>query len=157
MSKKNRRATALTAQRPRDDFPPGRVETVLPKPAEKAAAAPAWKLTPVSALKALASLKLTVVLMLMSMVLVLAGTLAQIDQGVWQVVDKYFWSSFVWIPLQIFFPRSMQIPTWGGFPFLGGKLLGFLLLINLLAAHATRFKITWKRSGIWMIHGGLIL
>src|SRR5262245_10683666 len=145
MSKKNRRATAVTAQRPRDEFPSGRVEVASPRPAEKAAATPSWRLTPASALKALASLKLTVVLMLMSMVLVLAGTVAQIDQGVWQVVDKYFWSSFVWIPIQIFFPRSMQIPTWVGFPFLGGKLIGALLMINLLAAH-TLWAIKWFKA-----------
>jgi hypothetical protein len=32
-----------------------------------------------------------------------------------------------------------------------------LLLANLLAAHAIRFKLSWKRSGIFLIHAGLIV
>ena len=39
----------------------------------------------------------------------------------------------------------------------GGYLLGLLLLINLLSAHYVRFKMNWKRSGIILIHLGLIL
>jgi hypothetical protein len=31
------------------------------------------------------------------------------------------------------------------------------MLVNLLAAHLTRFRVTWKRSGILLIHSGLIL
>src|SRR5205823_3591661 len=68
---------------------------------------------------------------------------------------KYFRSFFVWIPLQLFFPRSLQVP--GGFPFVGGWSIGFALLFNLLAAHAVRFKLTWKRSGILILHSGLIV
>jgi cytochrome c biogenesis protein ResB len=29
--------------------------------------------------------------------------------------------------------------------------------VNLLAAHAIRFKMSWKRSGILLIHAGLIV
>jgi cytochrome c biogenesis protein ResB len=36
-------------------------------------------------------------------------------------------------------------------------VLGGLLLINLLAAHLIRFKLSWKRTGILLIHAGLIL
>ena len=35
--------------------------------------------------------------------------------------------------------------------------VSIFLLINLLAAHLIRFKMSWKRSGIFLIHGGLIL
>src|SRR5204863_5115134 len=45
----------------------------------------------------------------------------------------------------------------GSFPFPGGWLIGGLLLANLLAAHAVRFKLNWRRSGILMLHGGLII
>src|SRR5262249_49659546 len=43
------------------------------------------------------------------------------------------------------------------FPFPGGWTLGFALLFNLLAAHAIRFKLSWKRAGIITIHAGLVL
>src|SRR5438105_1181396 len=48
-----------------------------------------------------ASLRLTVVLFSLSLVLVFFGTLAQIDAGVWTVVRDYFRSFYVWIPLQL--------------------------------------------------------
>jgi ABC-type transport system involved in cytochrome c biogenesis permease subunit len=104
---------------------------------------------------ALASLRLTVVLFALSIVLVFCGTLAQIDAGIWTVVNTYFRTAYVWIPLQIFFPRTWHMP--GGFPFPGGWLLGGLLLANLLAAHLVRFKLTWKRSGVLILHAGLIV
>src|SRR5258708_27156396 len=88
---------------------------------------------PKQTLSALASLRLTVVLFALSLVLVFAGTLAQIDNGIQTVMAKYFRSFFVWIPLQLFFPRSLHVS--GGFPFLGGWSIGFALLFNLLAAH----------------------
>lgn len=103
----------------------------------------------------LASLKLTVVLFALAMVLVFAGTLAQIDEGIWTAVAKYFRSLYVWIPLGIFFRRDLNVP--GGFPFPGGWLIGGVLLVNLLAAHAVRFKVSWKRSGILLVHAGLIV
>ena len=44
-----------------------------------------------------------------------------------------------------------------GFPFPGGWAIGSLLLVNLVAAHAIRFKISLKRTGILLIHAGLIV
>jgi hypothetical protein len=102
-----------------------------------------------------ASLRLTVVLFALSIVLVFCGTLAQIDAGIFTVVNTYFRTAVVWIPFQIFFPRRILVP--GGFPYPGGWLLGGLLLANLLAAHVVRFKLTWRRSGILLIHSGLVV
>lgn len=106
-----------------------------------------------------ASLKLTVVLLAMSMVLIYAGTWAQIDSGIWQVQDKYFHSFWCWIKFQTMLPRPAPghraVP--GGFPMLGGMTVGLLLLINLLAAHTVRFKFNKKRIGIIMIHFGIVL
>ena len=117
--------------------------------------------------KTLASLQLTVGLLATAIGLVFIGTIAQIDHGIWTVVDKYFWSWTVDVPfemfrkfLNVFWKESFPVsdPAWGGsFPFPAGKLIGALMLINLLAAHATRFKLTWKRTGVFLIHGGLIL
>jgi ABC-type transport system involved in cytochrome c biogenesis permease subunit len=106
-------------------------------------------------LQALASLRLTVVLFALSLVLIFVGTLAQKDAGIFTVVSNYFHSFFVWVPFQVFFPE--RIPVRGGFPFVGGYVIGGALLANLLAAHAVRFRLSWKRSGILMLHAGLVL
>lgn len=107
------------------------------------------------ALEEFAGLRLTVILFVCAIVLVFCGTLAQVDLGIWTAVNRYFRSAFVWIPFQIFVPRSTKVG--GGFPFPGGWLIGGLLLANLLAAHAIRFRLQWKRSGILILHSGLIL
>jgi ABC-type transport system involved in cytochrome c biogenesis permease subunit len=91
-----------------------------------------WLLMP------LASLKITVVSFALAIFLVLAGTLAQIDQDIWQVMGDYFRTPIAWIPFQIFVPRSIELP--GGIWFPGGFTIGAVMLVNLLAAHALRFK-----------------
>jgi ABC-type transport system involved in cytochrome c biogenesis permease subunit len=124
---------------------------------------PAWDQVK-KVLKPLASLQLTVVLFALAMVLVFFGTLAQMNDGIWTVVDQYFWSMVVWIPFDLiakfghvffFLPTSVHLP--GSFPFPAGKLLGFAMLVNLTAAHLVRFRVTWRRAGILVIHAGLIL
>jgi ABC-type transport system involved in cytochrome c biogenesis permease subunit len=118
-------------------------------------------------LKALASLQLTVVLFSFALVLIFFGTVAQMDFGIWTVVEKYFYSWVVWVPtdlihkfLNVFWKESYPdgAPAWtGSFPLPAGKMLGWLMLLNLLAAHAVRFRLTWKRLGVLTIHSGLIL
>jgi len=117
-----------------------------------------------TALTPLASLRLTVVLFALSLFLVFSGTLAQKEVGMWTAVDTYFRSALVWIPFQlfvafgqIFFRVPESVSVGGSFPFPGGWLLGGVLLANLLAAHLVRFKLTWKRSGILLIHAGLVI
>jgi hypothetical protein len=126
------------------------------------------KSVPYQVLAVLASLRVTVVLFFLSLLLVFYGTLAQVDNGIWTVVKQYFRSGFVWIPMNIVLLHAnrlfglnaahepnVQFPGW--LPYPGGWLLGALLLVNLLAAHAVRFKLSWKRSGIVLIHSGLIV
>lgn len=108
-----------------------------------------------AALRPFASLKLTVVLLALLIVLVFAGTWAQIDMGIWTTLETYFRTFFVWIPFAIFLPRHWDVP--GGIPFPGGWLLGALLMINLITAHAVRFRYRRSRIGILLIHVGLIL
>lgn len=100
-------------------------------------------------LRFFSSLQLTVVLLVLSMVLVFVGTLAQVNLGIWAVQDKYFRSFFIlWnIP-----STEIQLPV---FP--GGYILGGGLLINLLCAHITRFRLKWKKSGIIIAHAGIIV
>lgn len=106
-------------------------------------------------LKPLASLRLTVVLLALSIFLIFAGTWAQVDMGIWTTLKTYFRSYLVMIPLQIFLPRTWDVP--GAIPYPGGALLGSSLLINLLAAHAVRFQWKAKKFGIWLVHAGIIL
>jgi len=102
------------------------------------------------------SLQLTVVLLTLSMALVFFGTLDQVHYGIWHTQRLYF-ESFI-----VFWAYPEQLPFYGSLawfhlPLPGGYLLGGLLLINLVAAHFTRFKMAWKKSGIFLIHFGLIL
>src|SRR4051812_43175990 len=95
------------------------------------------------------SLKLTVVLLGIAVLLVFIGTLAQVDQGLYQAQTRYFKSFLIfWSP---------KGATWKVPVFPGGYLLGTVLLANLIAAHVTRFKMTRKKVGILMIHFGVIL
>ncbi len=115
-------------------------------------------------LKPIASLRLTVVLFVLSMFLIFCGTLAQMDNGLWAILRGYFRTWLAWIPFQVFvrfgqvffwFPKTWHIS--GSFPFPGGYILGGALLMNLIAAHLVRFRISWKRSGILLTHAGLIV
>ena len=93
------------------------------------------------------SLKLTVVLLALSLVLVFVATLDQVNLGIWAVQEKYFRSFFV-----LWRVGDIPLPV---FP--GGYLLGGFLLVNLIAAHVWRFSLTWKKAGIQLTHAGLIL
>jgi hypothetical protein len=100
-------------------------------------------------LDTLASLKLTVFLLVLSMLLVLLGTLEQVHWGVWHVQKVYFSSWYCFYPMDDTAP--LQIPLPGGF------LIGALLVANLAFAHFRHFKATASKVGISMIHAGLLL
>jgi len=95
----------------------------------------------------LVSLKLTVVLIVFSIILVMAATLDQVNLGVWVVQEKYFRTFVVFWKV-----GGVSLAV---FP--GGYSIGGLLLINLLGAHIYRFKWEWRKVGIWFAHAGLIL
>lgn len=95
------------------------------------------------------SLKLTVVLMALSIVLVFWATLAQVQLGIWGVQEKFFRTFFV---LEHIPGTDIPFPV---FP--GGYFIGGLLLINLVVAHISRFKLSWRKSGIFLTHLGLIV
>lgn len=102
------------------------------------------------------SLKLTVVLLTFSMMLIFFGTLDQVQYGIWHTQKLYF-ESFIAIWAYPEQAPGYRALSWLHIPMPGGYLLGGMLLINLIAAHATRFKMTWKKSGIFLVHFGLIL
>lgn len=101
------------------------------------------------AIDLITSLKLTIVCLAAAMILVLAGTLAQVHLGINIVQERYFQGFFVWWPPD---GHGFKFPI---FP--GGYLIGTVLLINLIAAHVRRFRWTWKKLGIHLIHAGLII
>lgn len=97
----------------------------------------------------LTSLRLTVVCLVLAMVLVFWGTLAQVELGLYRVQKEFFQSLFVcWQPAG----TTLRIPV---FP--GGYLLGGVLLANLILAHRRFYRATWRQAGIVLIHAGLVL
>ncbi|MFL2860500.1 MAG: cytochrome c biogenesis protein ResB [Pontiellaceae bacterium] len=102
------------------------------------------------------SLKLTVTLLALSMVLIFAGTLAQVDKGIWTVMDQYFRCWIAWIELSIFSPSSASSPA-VVVPFPGGFLLGSLLSLNLVAVHSSTFKVLVKGRCLWGGYSLLLL
>jgi hypothetical protein len=105
---------------------------------------------PTSALwGALTSLKLTIGCLAALMVLVVACTLAQVKLGTWGAVEVYMRSWFVWTDVP---GTRLRAPI---FP--GGALVGLVLLVNLVAAQSKRLERSWKKSGIWIAHAGLVL
>jgi uncharacterized membrane protein len=97
----------------------------------------------------LTSLRLTVVLLALGIVLVFIGTVAQADEGLYQAQERYFKHWFV--PSFSFFGKNVPIPLPGGY------LIGTALLINLLAAHIKRFQWSQKKIGIHLAHAGIVL
>jgi len=92
-----------------------------------------------------------VILLALGIVVTFFGTLAQTEDGLYVAQQRYFRSWFsVWSPHDPGW-KWLQIPLPGGY------LLGVLLLANLIAAHTTRFKPTWRKSGIFLTHLGVIL
>ena len=99
--------------------------------------------------KVFTSLKLTVVCLTLAMLLVFFGTLAQVDLGLYKAQNEFFRSFLIyWGPKG----ADWKIPV---FP--GGYLIGGLLLINLIAAHYSRFGFRKDKFGIIITHLGLIL
>jgi hypothetical protein len=90
-----------------------------------------------------------VVLLAFAIILVFIGTLAQVDEGLYNAQARYFRQWLV-LGLTLFGARiPIVLP--------GGYLIGTLLLINLLAAHIYRFQLSVKKLGIQLAHLGVIV
>jgi hypothetical protein len=101
-------------------------------------------------IRALSSLRLTVVLLALCMILVFVATLAQVSLGIHEVQQTHLRSWIAWFDLA---PGESRVPI----PFPGGMLLGSLLLLNLIAAHTVRFEFRLKKAGMILVHLGIIL
>ncbi len=95
----------------------------------------------------LGSYKLSVILLFFLMLIVLFGTLAQTEHGIYEVQKKYFESVFVihWI--------ANLIPL----PLPGGGLLMVLLLTNLFIGGILLAPKSLKKPGMLIAHGGVII
>lgn len=122
----------------------------------------------VAVLEPLASLKLTVVLFGLSLFIILAGTLAQVDKDIWEVIRIYFRAPIAWIEPHIFFPPSFfpesmrpQFPVWLRIPFPGGWMIGAVMALNLVAAHFVRFQVQARGPKLFLgsavIFAGMLL
>ena len=152
----------------------------------------------------LASLKLAVTTFGFAIVLILVGTLAQVDRDIWEVMEIYFKPWITKIEPSVFFPRgwapglpdeianrsfafatlgssivialmtlanaqqirrapliagivmvvgvAVTVATLrsGAFLFPGGATIGTVMGLNLLAAHALRFKIRASGTSLWI-------
>ncbi|MEM6602219.1 MAG: hypothetical protein AAF649_12605, partial [Verrucomicrobiota bacterium] len=97
----------------------------------------------------LASLKLTIICLSVSMVLVLLNTLAQVNLGIYEAQNRYFATWFVWAEIG---DNGFKLP------FLpGGYLAGGVLILNLLCAHWKRFSLKWNKLGLLQIHLGILV
>ena len=134
----------------------------------------------VKVMEVVGSLKLTCVLFVLAMIVVFVGSLAQSRRDVWPVMAQYF---RVWqadIDVQDLFPPSMfgsvaeyygvddfgalvaeKIGPFRKIPFPGGWTIGVLMLINLTAAHALKFRVRARglklAAGIGLTVLGLLL
>jgi len=95
------------------------------------------------------SLKLTIACLLTLMVLVVACTIAQVYLGTWGAVEIFMYRWLVWLHLP---GTDWSIPVLPG-----GALVFAVLLANLIAAQVRRLEWSWKKSGIWIAHLGLVL
>jgi hypothetical protein len=95
------------------------------------------------------SLRLTVVCLGLATLLVFVGTIAQVEQGLYQAQDRYFRSFFVY-----WSPRGAD---WGIPVFPGGYLLGGILTLNLIANYIRRYKFNCANIGLLTVHLGLVL
>lgn len=100
-------------------------------------------------IKFFASLRLTAVLLAFAIVLVFVGTLAQVDEGLYNAQARYF-RQWIILGMDLF---GVKIPI----IFPGGYLIGTTLLLNLLAAHIYRFQLSVRKIGIQLAHIGVIL
>lgn len=123
---------------------------------------PAW----LTAFEALASLKLTVGLLILSVFMIWVATLQQVEKDIWDVKKEHFPALMVAIPLYTFFPPAWlpETRTYFQETQVMGQPIGVWLpsgfsiilamILNLTAAHTLRFRIQGQGNALWI--GGVI-
>ena len=90
----------------------------------------------------LVSVKITFWGLIGLFVITTLGTLHQVKYGLYNAQQEYFYSWITWI--------------YDVIPFPGAQLVLWILFLNLLAVTLFSLRYTWSKSGIIMIHIGLI-
>ncbi|MFN9604976.1 MAG: hypothetical protein ACK6A7_16220 [Planctomycetota bacterium] len=101
-----------------------------------------WK-----ALKLAGSLKITCVMFALGVFILFVGTLAQDTATIVDVKKAYFNSWIAIVPFDVFMPQTIwphANPIPYAFAIPGGAMVGWILLINLIAAKVTRFPMVAK-------------
>lgn len=93
-----------------------------------------------------ASYGLAVAIFFFFFLLILFGTLYQVDHGIYQAQKKYFESLFLIQPIG---PIAVPLP--------GGYLLMVLLAINLICGGIIRLPKNWRRPGVLIAHVGVLV
>ncbi len=94
----------------------------------------------------LASFGFSCILLLFMMFLVWAGTMEQVDHGLYEVQKKYFDSFFL---VHRIGPISIPLP--------GVHLLLCLMAVNLTIGGILRLRKSWSRAGILVAHLGIAM
>jgi hypothetical protein len=107
-------------------------------------------------IRLLGSLRLTVWLLALAIVMVFFGTLDQVRIGIREAQSVYFES------LLAFWTYPPEWPLGGilshiPLPVPGGYLIGPILAVNLVISHFLHFKISWRLAGISVIHLGVLM
>jgi ABC-type transport system involved in cytochrome c biogenesis permease subunit len=98
-------------------------------------------------LTALGSLKIAVAMFAAGTLMLLVGTLAQDEETIVDVKQRYFNSWIAYVGFDVFVPQTVfphEKPVPGMFAMPGGATIGLVLLINLFAAKLTRFSMRAK-------------
>lgn len=112
--------------------------------------------------RGLATLKLTVALLITSTFMIWVATLQQVEMDIWDVKKAHFPHLLVYIPFYTFFP-----PAWlpdqrawlesttvfsrpVGILLPSGFSLILLMIVNLAAAHSLRFRIQGQGTTLWL-------
>lgn len=101
----------------------------------------------------LASMRLTVVLLLCFFVLTFAGTLAQIDLGLYVVQRDFFESLWVVWDTGLRLGKEMTLHV----PLPGGYLLMGALFVNLMVGGVVRLRWQSRNVGVLIVHLGMAL
>lgn len=110
-----------------------------------------------------ASIKITITLMALAIVLIFFATWAQKDIGIWEVQKHYF---YTWITYFDFTTGGKINPETGLFEPVrtvfrlympGGYIVGGGLLISLSLAPIVHFKLAKRKMGVHLIHLGIVI
>src|SRR3989338_5537629 len=94
-------------------------------------------------LKALSSVRITVVCLCLLFILTLWGTIDQVYNGLYLAQARFF--------------NSWAFTFWGFVPFPGARLVLWVMFINLVCVALIRLVYRWSNLGITIIHSGLLL